>query len=420
MFTLQDGREHLYQWDLDRYIIVNDAKICEVHFCNRTSDCSLVVEVKDGLAAIPNILLQDARPIRAYAYCDDKYTLTESQFTVKSRTKPSDYVYEETTVVRVDVLLDRAEQAITTAEELKEYFDTHTLEVKDDGEGNVTLDATIPEGGEVNLDNYYTKAETNAAIEEAIESIEIPEPDLTNYATQQFVLDKVSEIDIPEVPTNVSAFTNDAGYLTEHQDISGKADKEHTHSQYLTEVPSEYITETELSDKGYLTEHQSLAGYATETYVDTAISNIDIPEPDVDLSNYYTKAETDTAISDAKEVFYFNFDYNSWTKASDEAVAVFNRLINGEQLIVCLKGMYSYAVADIFVQDANNIIFKTHFTDAIGTSTTVNEYLANYYNNSWDVKRQSSSSNSYATQTYVTTAINEALSGIATAEGGSY
>lgn len=29
---------------------------------------------------------------------------------------------------------------------------------------------------------------------------------------------------IPTVPTNVSAFTNDAGYLTEHQDISGKLD----------------------------------------------------------------------------------------------------------------------------------------------------------------------------------------------------
>ena len=30
---------------------------------------------------------------------------------------------------------------------------------------------------------------------------------------------------IPTVPTNVSAFNNDAGYLTQHQDISGKADK---------------------------------------------------------------------------------------------------------------------------------------------------------------------------------------------------
>lgn len=30
---------------------------------------------------------------------------------------------------------------------------------------------------------------------------------------------------IPTVPSNVSAFTNDAGYLTQHQDISGKIDK---------------------------------------------------------------------------------------------------------------------------------------------------------------------------------------------------
>ena len=30
---------------------------------------------------------------------------------------------------------------------------------------------------------------------------------------------------IPTVPTNVSAFNNDAGYLTSHQDISGKEDK---------------------------------------------------------------------------------------------------------------------------------------------------------------------------------------------------
>ena len=93
MFTLQDGREHLYQWDLNRYLVVNDKAICEVHFCNRTSEHSLVVEVKDGLAAIPNILLQDARPIRAYAYCNDNYTLSEKQFTVKARTMPIDYVY---------------------------------------------------------------------------------------------------------------------------------------------------------------------------------------------------------------------------------------------------------------------------------------------------------------------------------------
>ena len=37
--------------------------------------------------------------------------------------------------------------------------------------------------------------------------------------------DLLNKPTIPTVPTNVSAFTNDAGYLTSHQDISGKEDK---------------------------------------------------------------------------------------------------------------------------------------------------------------------------------------------------
>ena len=36
--------------------------------------------------------------------------------------------------------------------------------------------------------------------------------------------DLINKPTIPTVPTNVSAFTNDAGYLTQHQDISGKLD----------------------------------------------------------------------------------------------------------------------------------------------------------------------------------------------------
>lgn len=36
----------------------------------------------------------------------------------------------------------------------------------------------------------------------------------------------IDNIEIPTIPTKVSAFENDAGYLTEHQDISGKLDKD--------------------------------------------------------------------------------------------------------------------------------------------------------------------------------------------------
>ena len=83
------------------------------------------------------------------------------------------------------------------------------------------------------LANYYTKPEVNELI-----------PDLSGYALKT---------EIPTVPTNVSAFNNDVGYLTE--------------------IPAEYVTETELNAKGYLTEHQSLANYSTTEEMNNAISN---------------------------------------------------------------------------------------------------------------------------------------------------
>lgn len=91
---------------------------------------------------------------------------------------------------------------------------------------------------------------------------------------------------IPTVPENVSAFKNDAGYLTEHQsladyaksselaavaksgsysDLTGKptiptvptAVSAFTNDAgYLTDVPSEYVTDSELAAKRYQTEAQ--------------------------------------------------------------------------------------------------------------------------------------------------------------------
>lgn len=47
------------------------------------------------------------------------------------------------------------------------------------------------------------------------------------------------------------------------------AKSKHTHSEYLTEVPSEYVTESELNAKGYLTQHQDLGAYAKKTEIPT-------------------------------------------------------------------------------------------------------------------------------------------------------
>ena len=97
MFKIYDGREHFWQWDLNQKLIVEDPEINEVHFCNRTDDCSLVVEVVDGLANVPNILLQQDWKIKVYAYSVD-HTKHEACFKVKTRSKPADYVYTETEI----------------------------------------------------------------------------------------------------------------------------------------------------------------------------------------------------------------------------------------------------------------------------------------------------------------------------------
>lgn len=101
MFKILNGREHFWQWDTGQKLIV-DGDICsEVHFCNGTSDCSPVCEVHDGTVDVPNILLQEAKFIKAYAYVcgeDNQYTECVQMFLVMPRTKPDDYVYTETEV----------------------------------------------------------------------------------------------------------------------------------------------------------------------------------------------------------------------------------------------------------------------------------------------------------------------------------
>ena len=75
----------------------------------------------------------------------------------------------------------------------------------------------------------------NAGVMSAADKAKLDSMDLTQYATKD------------EIPTNVSALTNDVGYITE--------------------IPSEYITDTELESKGYLTEHQDISNLATKEEV---------------------------------------------------------------------------------------------------------------------------------------------------------
>lgn len=74
------------------------------------------------------------------------------------------------------------------------------------------------------------------------------------------------------------------GFLTEHQDISGKADKANTLSGYgITDA----YTKAEIDGKGFLTEHQDISGKADKA---TTLSGYGITDA-------YTKTETNQEIT---------------------------------------------------------------------------------------------------------------------------
>lgn len=91
--------------------------------------------------------------------------------------------------------------------------------------------------------------------------------------------DKADKTEIPTVPSNVSAFNNDAGYLTEHQPLTDYAKKSEIPSlegyAKKKDIPTVPTKVSELvNDEGYLKEHQSLEGLATEEDLESAKSEL--------------------------------------------------------------------------------------------------------------------------------------------------
>ena len=142
--------------------------------------------------------------------------------------------------------------------------------------------------GNVDLSDYVTKSELQAKLDALDINI-----DLSSYATKEELTQAINSIDLSSYAKK-----------TDIPSLDGYAKK--------SDIPSleGYVTETELNAKGYLTEHQdlsayalkteiptvpSLDGYATTEYVDNAIANVP-SGGNVDLSNYYTKAETNALI----------------------------------------------------------------------------------------------------------------------------
>ena len=228
LLKINGPKSCFWQWDVDQQLIVEDAVCGEVHFCNGTTDTAPVCEIyeRDGLRLVdvPNIFLQTANPLTAYLCAGG--TLHQQTFPVVARNKPDGYVYTETEVktwAALDGRIKQLEEAgevdpAAVAAAVEAYMAEHPVE---------ETDPTVPAWAKAKDKPSYTAAEVGAL------------PDDT---------------EIPVVPTKVSAFENDKGYLTE-QDLSGYAKSE--------DIP------TKPSDIGA----QPAGNYATKAEIPTTLPN---------------------------------------------------------------------------------------------------------------------------------------------------
>lgn len=142
-------RPYFWQWDSGQKLVVGNDECGEVHFCNGTDDCALVVAIKtekDGsrTADVPNILLQIAKPIRAYLFQRHESgaeTRTQYVFQVMSRKRPADYVYTETEVLRYSDLSERLDDLSDEIEKLEKEI--QSIEVGSGG--RITINGEGPD-----------------------------------------------------------------------------------------------------------------------------------------------------------------------------------------------------------------------------------------------------------------------------------
>ena len=163
---------------------------------------------------------------------------------------------------------------------------------------------------------------------EAIANL-IPEIDLSNLATIE-ALEAVEN----KIPAKVSDLENDAGYLTEHQDLSDYALK--------SDIPS-------------------LEGLATETYVQQKIAEAELSGGEVDLSAYYTKEEVDARIPSVEGL------------ATEDYVD--NISINKKYEVLPIDGMYvKYGVNEIRLNTQR--VVPTH--QSVGSTGNPNMYYVTF------------------------------------------
>ena len=199
--------------------------------------------------------------------------------------------------------------------------------------------------------------------------------DLTNVAFTGSYNSLTNKPTIPVLPSNVSAFYNDAGYITTHQDISGKVDYSELNNRLsniytkadvdalIDEIQTggggevdlrNYYTKDAADDRfqpigNYLTSHQDISGKANtadlKTVAFSGSYNDLVGKPNIPNSQN-TKTINNESIYgtgniDTKEILYYDLDMSDAVIEDDayivENTELFNILENNTNKYIVLR-----------------------------------------------------------------------------------
>lgn len=241
MLTLNDGRSELWQWDTCRKLTV-DAECSQVHFSNKVFGRSVDVDVVDGVAIIPDILLQIDKDLIAWAFvgtAENGYTKISKVFKVNKRNKPADYVFtppEQTTLEEIKEKIEYLESiqdpdAIKNA--VEDYLEQNPVESPVQSVNGKTgkIKLTAEDVGAISQDKLQEA--TNEALAQAKANGEFDgEPGAPG---QDYVLTPTDKAEIAEMAAGLVEIPDSGGNsvlcVTVRKDGSGITTVSHTNNE---------------------------------------------------------------------------------------------------------------------------------------------------------------------------------------------
>ena len=330
----------VWQWDINDTVTVEGIESIsdwQVHFATVGDTTALVIEIRQDMTAyIPNQLVELGTAIYAYLYNvreERAYTETAVLIPVNARPKPSDYISEPTDVLTWGQL--RAD--IGTLSQLATEDKTNLVAAVNELHGDI-------ETAYSEIDSIETttteQGQSITAIRSEIKNIEQSITDINNTDAEQSQQIAQTQQDIDELEQSDTQLANSVSSLAQTVDkgfeqIQTELDKKQPAGDYITNAVDNLVNYYKKSETYTQSEVKELIGSLTHINIEVVSSIDDVTEPNViylvpvsggesddyydeyilvsgspeligttrvDLSDYYTRKQTDDLLDKKQPV----------------------------------------------------------------------------------------------------------------------